>query len=171
MRERLTRLVIGAMMASILVMAGPVALFGIAPRLIWNASASAPLGLYAMEPRSSFTRGELVLVRPPLWVSAFAAERGYLPNSVPMVKQIAALSGDLVCRHEETVTLDGRVIAVALHADREGRKLPAWSGCRKLDSGEVFLLMSRSPASFDSRYFGPVSTSNIIGKLVPLWTH
>jgi type IV secretory pathway protease TraF len=36
--------------------------------------------------------------------------------------------------------------------------------------GELFLLNSSHPASFDSRYFGPLDRSFVIGKAVPLWT-
>lgn len=169
-RAHRTRVVLCAMTVSVFALAESVAPLDVTPRLIWNASASAPLGLYAMVARPSVVRGELVLVRPPTQVQAFAAQRGYLPKSVPMVKQIAAQRGDIVCRHEETITINGRAVAVALRRDREGRILPTWSGCHRLISGEVFLLMPRVEASFDSRYFGPVSTSNILGRLVPLWT-
>lgn len=169
-RAHRTRVVLCAMTVSMLALAGSSTPFVDTPRLIWNASASAPLGLYGMVARSAFIRGELVLVRPPAQVQAFAAQRGYLPKSVPMVKQIAAQRGDIVCRHGETIMINGRAVAVALRKDRDGRILPTWSGCHRLMSGEVFLLMPRVGASFDSRYFGPVSTSNILGKLVPIWT-
>ncbi|TIS13749.1 MAG: S26 family signal peptidase, partial [Mesorhizobium sp.] len=52
----------------------------------------------------------------------------------------------------------------------EGRPLPWWNGCRALGDNEVFLLGSDKNRSFDSRYFGPVPTQNVIGRLVPLWT-
>jgi type IV secretory pathway protease TraF len=39
-----------------------------------------------------------------------------------------------------------------------------------LQAGEVFLLMEGVPDSFDGRYFGPVTTAAIVGRLVPLWT-
>jgi type IV secretory pathway protease TraF len=48
--------------------------------------------------------------------------------------------------------------------------LPHWDGCRTLQADELFLLMAAVPDSFDSRYFGPVSLSAVIGRLVPLWT-
>jgi type IV secretory pathway protease TraF len=68
-----------------------------------------------------------------------------------------------------TVYIDGAASAHQLAADRQGRPLPAWNGCRLLNAGEIFLLMTNESASFDSRYFGPVLSSAAIGRLVPLW--
>jgi conjugative transfer signal peptidase TraF len=168
--DRATRPRIVAIVASVIVIAGLAAPLSHTPRLIWNATASAPIGLYEVRSQSTFARGELVLVRPPQWVRTFAAARGYLPNTVPMVKRIAAENGDIVCREQDAITINGRVVAHALLADQEGRALPTWSGCRRLSEGEIFLLMDGVHASFDSRYFGPVPTAAIVGKVVPLWT-
>jgi conjugative transfer signal peptidase TraF len=168
--DRVTRTRIVAIVASVIAIAALAAPLSHPPRLIWNATASAPIGLYEVRSQSIFVRGELVLVRPPQWVRIFAAARGYLPNTVPMVKRIAAENGDIVCRDEDAITINGRVVAQALLADRVGRALPTWSGCHRLCEGEIFLLMDSVRASFDSRYFGPVPTTAIIGKVVPLWT-
>ena len=35
------------------------------PKLIWNASASVPIGLYQVEPTDTFKAADLVVVRPP----------------------------------------------------------------------------------------------------------
>ena len=155
--------------ASVIAIAGLAAPLSHAPRLIWNASASAPMGLYEVRPQATFAHGEMVLVRPPQWIRIFAAARGYLPNAMPMLKRIAAENGDTVCRNDDAITINGRVVARALSADRAGHTLPMWSGCRKLGEGEIFLLMDVR-TSFDSRYFGPVPTTAIIGKAVPIWT-
>jgi conjugative transfer signal peptidase TraF len=168
--DRATRTRIVAIVASAIAIAGLAAPLSHPPRLIWNATASAPIGLYEVRSQPTFARGELVLVGPPQWVRTFAASRGYLPNTVPMVKRIAAENGDIVCRERDAITINHRVVAHALLADRAGRALPAWSGCHKLGEGEIFLLMDGVHASFDSRYFGPVPTTAIVGKVVPLWT-
>ena len=141
-----------------------------APWLVWNASASAPLGLYWITHAQVVSRGDLLLAEPPDPAHRLAAERGYLPIDVPLVKRVAALPGDIVCSAGVAVTINGRQVAERLSADSRGRALPTWEGCRVLQSGEVFLLMEGVPDSFDSRYFGPVAATAIIGRLVPLWT-
>ena len=139
-----------------------------APWLVWNASASAPIGLYRFLPGKP-SSGDLVLVRTPESVRQLAAERGYLPHNVPLVKRVAALDGDTVCAADDVISVNGRVVAERLAHDRLGRRLPSWSGCLLLDGGEAFLLMEGVADSFDGRYFGPVPTASIIGRLAPLW--
>jgi len=137
---------------------------------VWNASASAPVGLYRVTHSRALSRGDLVLAIPAPPLAAFADARGYLPRGVPLVKRIAAFAGDAVCARGRVIFIDGRLAAARLAADRHGRPLPAWSGCRTLRADEVFLLMANVRASFDGRYFGPTPTSEIAGTLEPLWT-
>lgn len=139
------------------------------PRLVWNASASVPVGLYAAHPADGAKRGDLVAAHPPAPVARLMAERGYLPRGVPMLKHVTAVEGQVVCRSGRVVTIDGKRVAEARPHDRMGRPLPRWSGCRRLRSGEIFLLNPASPDSFDGRYFGPVSARAIIAVLTPRW--
>jgi len=141
-----------------------------APELVWNASTSAPIGLYRVLSARPIQRGDMVLARPPASVRTLAAERGYLPVNVPLVKRIVAVGGDLVCAVGDDIFVGGRAVAKRLERDRMGRSLLGWTGCRRLRDGEVFLLMEGVPDSFDGRYFGQVPLSSIIGRLVPLWT-
>ncbi|MBM3654711.1 MAG: conjugative transfer signal peptidase TraF [Alphaproteobacteria bacterium] len=152
-----------------LVLIGFTAFADPAPRLVWNGSASAPIGLYRIV-FGEAQRGDLVLVRPPDTIARFAAERGYLPLGTPLVKRIAALSGDDVCVFKEAIIVNGKVVARRFEKDGAGWLLPRWNDCRQLAGAELFLLMETVPDSFDSRYFGPISAVNVIGRLVPLWT-
>lgn len=139
------------------------------PRLVYNASASAPLGFYRSAD-GPIRRGDFVLAHLPPPVARFAAARGYLPITVPIVKRVAALAGDVVCADSVAITINGHLVAKAIAQDGQGRALPSWRGCRTLATGDAFLLMEGVPASFDGRYFGPISTAAIIARLVPLWT-
>jgi len=138
------------------------------PFLVWNASASAPIGLYRVQSIRTLSPGELVVIRPPEPLAAFLAGRGYLPEGVPLLKHVAAVRGQTVCRRDAVVVIDGVTAASAGAADHIGRPLPSWHGCRVLREREVFVL--NSPAdSLDSRYFGALPMFSIIGRAVPLW--
>jgi conjugative transfer signal peptidase TraF len=145
-----------------------LSLQGMAPRLVWNASGSVPLGLYRIE-RAPVRRGDLVLIRLPPDIAALAHRRGYLPKSAYLIKFVLAVAGDQVCRLGANVLVRGVLAAHALPRDRLGRRMPVWHGCRRLASSELFVLAA-NPQSFDSRYFGLVSVRAVIGRAVLLWS-
>lgn len=137
---------------------------------VWNASASVPTGLYAIRGKASLHVGERVAIEPRPALRQFLATRGYLPAGVPLIKRIAAVSGQRVCRFSQGVTIDGDFAGVARASDRLGRPLPAWFGCRTLRTGELFVMNAAAPDSFDGRYFGVLLTADVIGRAVPVWT-
>jgi type IV secretory pathway protease TraF len=47
--------------------------------------------------------------------------------------------------------------------------MPWWSGCRRLERGELFLLSPAGPLAFDGRYFGVTRPLELIGKAHLLW--
>ncbi len=143
-----------------------VPVFGGTPWLVYNASGSAPLGFYVRSVQPA-GMGDYVLVRADSGPAIEAARRGLVPAGMPLVKRLAAGPGDRVCRTGTRVSVNGRVIVEALHRDRSGRRLPVWSGCRQLGSGDSFLLQDH-PLSFDGRYFGITPASAVGGRLVPV---
>lgn len=138
------------------------------PVLVWNVTPSAPVGLYVVTPDIGAVRGALVVARLPKRWRRLAAARGYIPANVPLVKHVAAISGDRVCAARGTVTINGRFAARALPHDRHGRPLPAWHGCVTLGRHQMFLL-SEAKDSFDGRYFGNIESSLLIGRARLLW--
>ncbi len=150
-------------------LAGAPALCRPVPQLLWNASASVPIGLYRVSPAGALHVGALVLVKPPEPLAEFLSERGYLHRGVPLLKHILALPGQTVCRTGRTIIVDGRTIGRALDLDHAGRSLPGWTGCRIIADDEVFFMNWRSEYSFDGRYFGPLPASTIVGRADPLW--
>ncbi|HLN23916.1 MAG TPA: S26 family signal peptidase, partial [Patescibacteria group bacterium] len=88
-----------------------------APRLLWNATASTPIGLYAVQPERALHVGDLVAVMPSEPVARILAEGNYLPQGVPLLKQVAALAGQTVCRTGHLVTVNGVVAAEARNRD------------------------------------------------------
>ena len=136
------------------------------PRLIWNASASVPEGPYFVQMRQP-SLGEIAVIRPVDWVRHYASSRGYLPENVWLLKPVFAMHDSLACRYGRYVFVDGKMIVRAKIQDRQHRLLPVWKGCHALKSDEVFVL-ARPRDSFDSRYFGPVNRSRIVGTAIPL---
>ena len=147
------------------------------PRLIYNPSDSVAVGWYRVDPLdprtgslpASLRVGSIVLTTLPPDATALAAQRGYLPTRVPLLKRVGAMAPQEVCITGGSVRIDGVPSAAVLPADRWGRPLPSWRQCRQLQPGELFLLSVTNPASFDSRYFGPVSAAAVIGVAHPVW--
>ncbi|WP_435467303.1 S26 family signal peptidase [Variovorax sp. GB1P17] len=141
--------------------------------IVYNPSDSVPRGWYringARSPGSLHV-GSIVLARIPADAATLAAQRGYLPAGVPILKRIGAVAPQSVCVRGHVVHIDGAVMATARTHDGEHRLIPVWRQCRRLVGKELFLLSDTSPASFDSRYFGPVAASAVLGVARPLWT-
>ena len=138
--------------------------------LVWNVTHSVPTGLYWVGDPAALAVDDRVAIEPPAAIQRLLAERGYLPAGVPLLKRVAAVSGQRVCRFRHGVTIDGQLAALALANDRMGRPLPVWSGCHVLGPGEIFTLNPDQPASFDGRYFGPLPANAVTGRAVPVWT-
>lgn len=140
-------------------------------RVIYNASDSVPMGWYRVTPldASSVTQldaipvDSIVLTGLPASVATLADQRGYLPLQVPLLKRVGAVAPQHVCVIGNIVRIDGVPVATVLPTDAQGRSLPSWQHCRPLVDDELFLLSDTSPASFDSRYFGPVSREDVLG--------
>nr|WP_269214063.1 S26 family signal peptidase [Brucella pseudogrignonensis] len=144
-------------------------------RIIWNASASVPVGLYRIVSldmsegdRLDFT--DLAVVMPPDDLAGFLDERRYLPRGLPLLKPVLALSGTIVCRNGAEITAYGMTWGQARERDGQGRPLPIWQGCGKIAEGQAFFMNWDSPDSFDGRYFGPLPLSVVVGRAIPIWT-
>ncbi len=134
------------------------------PLIIWNASNSVPIGWYWIEKRQPKI-AEIAVIAPPDWVRLYASSRGYLPDDVWLLKPVFANSGAVVCRFGIYIFVDGKLVAQAKKLDRQHRFLPVWKGCLTIKTHEVFLL-TKPKNSFDSRYFGPISSDLIIGTAI-----
>ncbi|MEI9420823.1 S26 family signal peptidase [Mesorhizobium sp. Cs1299R1N1] len=140
------------------------------PWLIWNASASVPIGLYRIEPDQKIADGDLAVIMPPAALADVLTERQYLPRGVPLLKHVLAHGGETVCRRGAAIIAHGKIYGSALERDSRGRPLPVWQGCHVLADGQMFLMNWAAAGSFDSRYFGPLPITSIVGRAVPIWT-
>ena len=139
------------------------------PVLLWNASLSAPIGLYRLQSIDHLGPRDLVAVTPPDPIAAFIAERGYLPPDIPLLKHVAGLPGQIVCRIGRSIIVDGVSLGEARLTDSLGRRMPIWQGCRRITSDEVFLMNQDAENSLDGRYFGPIPRNALLAEAIPIW--
>jgi conjugative transfer signal peptidase TraF len=138
------------------------------PRLLWNATPSAPIGLYRVDPGAWIVPGDMVIARVPARYRRLADERRYVPLGVPLVKRVAAGAGDEVCALGPEIFVNGEPVVARRAADGHGRPMPMWSGCTRIHGRQLFLLTD-DPASFDGRYFGVSEAGDIVGQATLLW--
>lgn len=168
MRRSGKRLVVGfATTAAVLLGAILVAWFG-GYRI--NLTPSEPLGLWRIVKLDRAANvGDLVFICPPRTaVMQEARSRGYLrsglcPGAVaPLIKTVIAVAGQRV-EVAASVRVDGCDVARSNLADRDGQGRPlAPFGGGIVPVGSVFL-HSGFAGSYDSRYFGPIPASGILG--------
>jgi conjugative transfer signal peptidase TraF len=89
------------------------------------------------------------------------------------MKPIVAVAGDTIDLSAQGIEVNGASIANSspLRFDTKDRPLPHWPfGTYRVPAGTVWVISSFNNRSFDSRYFGPISTRAIRHHLRPLIT-
>ena len=138
--------------------------------LVWNRTTSVPRGLYFVDRAAPVSRGDLIVYEPSEELRKWLDEEGIVGSDWPLLKRVTGVEGDVVCRCGVEVFVNGSHVAHALETTHSGSALPAWQGCRILQSGEVFLL-NHHPRSVDGRYFGAQRRARILGVARPIWTY
>ena len=139
-----------------------------------NGTDSEPIGIYWAISKTP-ARGDFVFALPPANpLFKLTKERGYLAaGTCGLIKQVAALSGDRVTIGVQGVQVNGVLLknSAPRPADEAGRPLRAYElSDYALRSEEVLLMSDYNPASFDGRYFGPLSKTTIQSVIVPVIT-
>lgn len=157
-------------------------LFMLGSGIVWsngyrlNTSTSYPPGLYQLQPKIIPKKGSLILFCPPdNSTLTLAKNRNYIkfgPCSggfSPVIKRIFGQSGDRIVLGEYvSINSSPHPEMPVLKSDVQNRPLPQLAGFTVPDN-HVFVLSDHQPVlSFDSRYYGPVPTANIIGVIQPV---
>ncbi|MGO7171143.1 conjugative transfer signal peptidase TraF [Rhizobium leguminosarum] len=143
-----------------------------------NLTPSEPLGLWRIIPlHRPAAVDDLLFICPPETAAMRSARaRGYFrsgscPGGIaPLIKTVIAVAGQRV-EIGVSVSVDGRVVSSSSLALRDGKGRPLTpfpSGI--VPPGYVFL-HSAFPRSYDSRYFGPVPISGILGLAQEVFTY
>jgi conjugative transfer signal peptidase TraF len=144
-----------------------------------NWTGSAPVGLYLRQHAVAVARNDVVEVCLHSLTAALGRSRGYLMaggcsnGTSPILKQVVAVAGDEVELRNDFLAVNGRIIdsTSSSSIDSIGRPLEHIPfGVRIVRDGEVWVLGIQRKHSWDSRYFGPVPLSTIVGITRPLLT-
>ncbi|PCI52868.1 MAG: plasmid transfer protein traf [Alphaproteobacteria bacterium] len=160
----LKNILIGIGVTLLIIATGTEISFPPKQKLLYNPSASAPIGWYKLEDKSPLKIGDQVAAYAPDWARKLADERRYLPYEYPMIKTILASSGTQICASNNLVSVPNHPVITSLSQDSLGRNMPKLSGCFTLKTDEYFLISPDVQMGFDSRYFGAVAGKNILGK-------
>jgi len=150
-----------------------------------NLTESMPIGFYLLRRTTTVHVGDIVIACPPPVAQRLGIANGYLPRayglipdskctegSVPVLKYAIALAGDEIELDGSGLSLNGRLINTRPRAlvDRRRRRLVSLTNGRyRLRQGDVWLY-SPEQYGWDSRYFGPIRQSDVLGIAKPIWT-
>lgn len=135
-------------------------------RLIWNRTGSIPEGFYWLSD-APVTRGGWVVVSARSAEARWAEIHGFVGENWPLLKRIAGVPGDQICREGMIVSINGLHAGEALIEAGNGVLLPSWEGCGRVADDEIFLMNPHSK-SLDGRYFGVTSVRDIEGSAILL---
>jgi conjugative transfer signal peptidase TraF len=159
----------------------PTACLAIAAHILGlrvNLSPSIAPGIYRLT-NDPIARGTTVLVCLPPPLSALARSRGYISagscvdGNAPIGKVVAAVVGDTVEVTNTGLAVNGERLPNTrpLVNDHDGRALPHVAhGRYVVPADQIWLISTHSSRSFDSRYFGPLSSTQIVSRVRPVLT-
>lgn len=142
-------------------------------RLIYfNYTESLPTGIYIAIPSFGLRNFDTVAFAIDDNIYTLAKDREYLSPSLarPYFIKKALVSGHHYEISEKGFYLDHNYVGSVAQQDNRGRPLPHQEfGDYIVPEGKI-IAFTPHPQSFDSRYFGPVDTSKIETRVIPLLT-
>lgn len=146
-------------------------------KLIYNRTASMPMGIYVIHERQIPTHaGQIVVVKydAPEW----AYKEGITGKTEKFIKKIGAMPGDHVvedgrsiyrCPTASTPVSQCVVLGERVKQEFDGYTFPSMFFAPTVPKGKIYLT-SDSPLGFDSRYLGYFNMSLVIGVAHPILT-
>jgi conjugative transfer signal peptidase TraF len=135
-----------------------------------NMTPSYPLGLWRIQPLTRGVRvGDRVFICPPdIDVFRMAKARSYIRFGLcpggfgPLIKTVVATAGQRVGTHG-VVTIDDRPLAHSHIANLDSQRRPLSRFTGGVVPQNFVFLHSDFAGSYDSRYFGPIPLSGVLG--------
>jgi signal peptidase I len=106
---------------------------------------------------SDYKRGDVIVFEPPAGVLEGA-------QNIPFIKRVIGVAGDLVEIHDDAVWVNGvKLIEPYIYDNQPTTPLSDKSSWR-IPDGDLFVMGDHREASQDSRVFGPIAKSTVIGR-------
>jgi signal peptidase I len=175
-RKRLRRALVetAVIILVAVLLAGLVRTFAFQTFWVPSASMTPTLGVYdrILVQKAFFTwhdvhEGDIVVFsHPPL-------DQCPGPQEGDLVKRVIALPGQTIYSSGESIYVNGQLLAEPYlpRYDPLGPPIASSQHPYRVPPGEFYLLGDNRSDSCDSRYWGPVKGSSIIGKVVLVWWH
>ncbi|MGH3154856.1 MAG: signal peptidase I [Streptosporangiaceae bacterium] len=95
------------------------------------------------------------------------------PQEGDLVKRVIALPGQMIYSSGNSIYVNGRLLAEPYLPPHDRLGLPIASSQHpyRVPPGEFYVLGDNRAISCDSRYWGPITGSSIVGKVVLVWWH
>jgi len=144
-----------------------------------NLSSSMPLGFYLRQSNDGIKSGDIVAACLSSSIAHYGRRRGYLhighcPGfASPVIKQVIAIPGDRVQVTSANIIVNEAVYDAPLqYRDHDGFVVKRFIDKRKTHVSNTYWLYGHHAPihSWDSRYWGGVERSQILGVYRPLLT-
>jgi signal peptidase I len=170
-RRRLAETAITILVA--LLLAGLVRAFGIQTFWIPSSSMVPTLGVHdrILVQKAFFSwhdvrEGDIVVFRHP--------PRDHCPGPQDdLVKRVIALPGQTIYSSGNSIYINGRLLAEPYlpRDDPLGPPIASAQHPYRVPAGDFYMLGDNRDISCDSRYWGPIKGSSIVGRVVLVWWH
>jgi signal peptidase I len=105
-----------------------------------------------------YHRGDIIVFNPPTGAAQDA-------SGTPFIKRVIGVGGDLVDIHGGRVYVNGNELSEAYIFDKQSTDMPDKSSkVWQLEPDQLFVMGDHRQDSVDSRDFGPIAKSSVIGR-------
>lgn len=132
--------------------------------VIYNYTASLPVGWYWLEPAASLRHGDIILCDADEDTMQLAVERQWINPNTHFLKCIYGLPGDVYEIRAHRYIVNGEDKGEIKQYDSAGRKLPLQPDGKYIVPEGYILTGTSEENSFDSRYYGPIPIKNVYNK-------
>lgn len=173
------------MKAATIVMSSMILCLSISILIFWmnglviNFTPSMPVGIWKVDDGSNLSRlarGQTIVFCPPdAKLFRDAKAKGILKEGrcagsyTPLLKEVVGVPGDRV-RYSNEISING--LRIANSTIQHSPDLPHLKHLPEsftIPAGQVFVMSRYSNQSFDSRYFGEIPSSKVMGSATPIW--